>query len=221
MSGGGNQTSSQTAYARILQMILTRKIQGGEKLTEERLTDLLGVSRTPVREAIRRLADEGLVVVYPNRQSEVVILDEAAIQELGTVRMALDVLAAQLAVLNGSNADFMRLRKIADACYEAAKQGDIYERIRLDCDFHLMLTEIGLNSVLLTMQRQLYLKVQLVQAEKYIDVEDSLKKIEGHNSIIEALFSRNEERVIRTLQEHLASFYNVGFTPAVGLTLVN
>lgn len=215
MSGGGNQTSSQTAYARILQMILTRKIQGGEKLTEERLTDLLGVSRTPVREAIRRLADEGLVVVYPNRQSEVVILDEAAIQELGTVRMALDVLAAQLAVLNGSNADFMRLRKIADACYEAAKQGDIYERIRLDCDFHLMLTEIGLNSVLLTMQRQLYLKVQLVQAEKYIDVEDSLKKIEGHNSIIEALFSRNEERVVRALQEHLASFYNVGFTPAM------
>jgi DNA-binding GntR family transcriptional regulator len=215
MSGGGNPTSSQTAYARILQMILTRKIQGGEKLTEERLTDLLGVSRTPVREAIRRLADEGLVVVYPNRQSEVVTLDEAAIQELGTVRMALDVLAAQLAVLNGSNADFMRLRKIADACYEAAKQGDIYERIRLDCDFHLMLTEIGRNSVLLTMQRQLYLKVQLVQAEKYIDVEDSLKKIEGHNSIIEALFSRNEERVIRALQEHLASFYNVGFTPAM------
>jgi DNA-binding GntR family transcriptional regulator len=215
MSGGGNPTSSQTAYARILQMILTRKIQGGEKLTEERLTDLLGMSRTPVREAIRRLADEGLVVVYPNRQSEVVTLDEAAIQELGTVRMALDVLAAQLAVLNGSNADFMRLRKIADACYEAAKQGDIYERIRLDCDFHLMLTEIGRNSVLLTMQRQLYLKVQLVQAEKYIDVEDSLKKIEGHNSIIEALFSRNEERVIRALQEHLASFYNVGFTPAM------
>jgi DNA-binding GntR family transcriptional regulator len=215
MSGGGNPTSSQTAYARILQMILTRKIQGGEKLTEERLTDLLGVSRTPVREAIRRLANEGLVVVYPNRQSEVVTLDEAAIQELGTVRMALDVLAAQLAVLNGSNADFMRLRKIADACYEAAKQGDIYERIRLDCDFHLMLTEIGRNSVLLTMQRQLYLKVQLVQAEKYIDVEDSLKKIEGHNSIIEALFSRNEERVIRALQEHLASFYNVRFTPAM------
>ena len=156
-----------------------------------------------------------MVVVYPNRQSEVVTLDEAAIQELGTVRMALDVLAAQLAVLNGSNTDFMRLRKIADACYEAAKQGDIYERIRLDCDFHLMLTEIGRNSVLFTIQRQLYLKVQLVQAEKYIDVEDSLKKIEGHNSIIEALFSRNDERVIRALQEHLASFYNVGFTPAM------
>ena len=214
MSGDGNQTSAQTAYEQILQMILTRKIRSGEKLTEERLTDLLGVSRTPVREAIRKLADAGMVVVYPNRQSEVVTLNEAAIQELGTVRMALDVLAAQLAVLNGSNADFMRLRKIADACYEAAKQGDIYERIRLDCDFHLMLTEIGRNSVLLTMQRQLYLKVQLVQAEKYIDVEDSLKKIEGHNSIIETLFSRNEERVIRTLQEHLSSFYNVGFTPA-------
>ena len=45
MSGGGNQTSSQTAYAQILQMILTRKIQGGEKLTEERLTDLLNMSR--------------------------------------------------------------------------------------------------------------------------------------------------------------------------------
>ena len=65
MSEGGNQTSSQTAYQQILQMILTRKIRSGEKLTEERLTDLLGVSRTPSREAIRKLADEGMVVAYP------------------------------------------------------------------------------------------------------------------------------------------------------------
>jgi DNA-binding GntR family transcriptional regulator len=65
MSEGGNQTSSQTAYEQTLQMILTRKIRSGEKLTEERLTDLLGVSRTPVREAIRKLADEGMVVAYP------------------------------------------------------------------------------------------------------------------------------------------------------------
>lgn len=68
--------------------------------------------------------------------------------------------------------------------------------------------------------RHVYCDTLMTMAEKYIDVEDSLKKIKGHNSIIEALFSRNKERVIRALQEHLASFYNVGFTPVAGLTLV-
>ena len=215
MVSEGDTVLSETAYEQILQMILRQEIRCGEKIPEEKITQMLGMSRTPIREAIRRLANEGIVNLYPKRHAEVISFDEKAIKDVGLLRIALDTLAARLAILHGSNADFSQLKAIADACYQAARSGDLYRRIKLDCDFHLYMTEISGNQILLKVQKELYLKVQLIQAIKYTGIEESLKRVEGHFSILDGLFSRDEDIVVQSVYNHLASFYQIEATPSI------
>lgn len=221
MVSEGETVLSEIAYEQILQMILTQEIRCGEKIPEEKITQMLGMSRTPIREAIRRLANEGIVILYPKRHAEVICFDEKSIQDVGLLRIALDTLAAKLAILHGSNADFTQLQQIADACYQAAKSGDLYRRIKLDCDFHLFMTKISGNKILLKVQKELYLKVQLIQALKYTNIEESLKRVEGHFPIIDGLFSRDEKLVVQCVYNHLASFYQIEAAPSIYRLMAN
>ncbi len=209
MDKSENSILSEKVYRHVLEMILRKEINCGEKIPEERITQLLGVSRTPIREAMRRLSNDGIVNIFPKRFAEVVAFDEKSIKDLGIVRISLDILAAKLAITYGSNADFMRLNNLADLCSEAAKNGDIYSRIKYDCDFHLALTEISGNPILLKLQKELYLRVHLLQATRFTVIEDSLKGIEGHYLIVEGLLKRNQDEVIMRIQQHLAPFYGV------------
>jgi DNA-binding GntR family transcriptional regulator len=199
----------EVVYEYIKNMILEKQINCGERIPEEKIAKQLGVSRTPIREALRRLSNEGLINIYPNRFAEVITFDEKFVKELGVIRISLDTLAAQLAIHNGSNADFYKLKELADQCYEAAMKGDIANRIKTDYEFHLALSQIGGNTPLIKFQKELYLKVQLLQATKYVDVNDSLRKIEHHHQIVEKLMERDVDAVIKLIQKHLIEFYNI------------
>lgn len=200
---------SEQVHEYIKNMILKSEIKPGERIPEEKIAAQLGVSRTPIREALRVLAAQGLVRIYPNRFAEVVTLTPKEIQDLGVLRINLDSLAAQYAIQYGSNADFQKLKKISAECKAAAESGDIYNRIKKDCDFHIELTRIGKNDMLLKMQNELYLKIHLLQIAKYSDVEDSLKRIEHHEAIVEHLMQRNAEKVLECIYRHLSSFYDI------------
>ncbi len=213
MESSNKLVLSEKVYEHVLQMILKQEIKCGEKIPEEKITQMLGISRTPIREALRRLANDGIVNIFPKRYAEVITFDEESIKNLGIMRVSLDTLAGRLAINYGSNADFNMLKDIVDQCYEATKKGDVYSRIKFDCDFHLKLTEIASNPLLLKFQKQLYLQVHLFQATRYINIEDSLKKIEGHFEIIDALYKRDEEAVVKSIQNHLITFYNLGEIP--------
>ncbi len=208
-----NQVLSETVYQQVLDLIMTKRIQCGERISEERIAQMLGISRTPIREAMRRLSNEGIVNIYPKRYAEVVTIDETFIKDLGTVRITMDTLAALLAIDHGSNNDFLELKDIADKCMAAAQRGDINERIRLDSSFHTQLTEISGNPILVKMQKELYLKVSLVQVIKYKDIEDSVKRVEGHFAIIDALLKRDTRAVIKSIQDHLGAFYALDSIP--------
>ena len=200
---------SEQVYEQIRDMILKKEIAAGERIPEEKIALQSGVSRTPIREALRLLSNQGLVKLYPRKYAEVVTLTEKEIKELALLRINLDSLAVQLAIQNGSNADFMRLKQLADECDRAAEDGDVYNRIKLDCDFHIALTEIGGNELLIKIQKELYLKVHLVQANPYEGVEDSLHKISHHQEIIKGLMERDVDKVIHLIFTHLNTFYKL------------
>lgn len=210
-----NEVLSERVYQQVLDLIMTKSIKCGERIPEEKIAQMLGISRTPIREAMRRLSNEGIVNIYPKRYAEVVTIDDKLIKDLGTVRITMDTLAALLAIDHGSNSDFMELKRIADNCREAAVRGDINERIKLDSSFHTELTEISGNPILVKMQKELYLKVSLVQVIKYKDIEDSIKRVEGHYKIIDALLKRDTNAVIQSIQEHLGRFYSLTNIPQV------
>ena len=149
-------SQSDIAYRQIKEMIFHLELLPGTRVPELQIAAKLSISRTPIHDALRRLAAEGLVVIGPHRGATVTCFSEAEIREIGAIRMFQDILAAQLAAYYGSASDFARLDSLADACEEAAARGDVYGRIRLDIEFHMAISEISGNSHLVRQQYEIY-----------------------------------------------------------------
>jgi len=200
---------TEVVYEKIVNMIFKKELYCGEKIQEEKIAKILRVSRTPVREALRKLSSEGIVNIYPRRFSEVITLDDQYIKNLGLTRLFLDSLAIQLAILHGSNEDFLQLRELADQSFEAAKIGDTFNSIKKDCDFHLMLCKTGKNIILEKLQTVLYLKVRLVRTIRNKNIKENLKMVEAHYDILDKLFERNSREAVKCIQKHIVKFYNI------------
>ena len=203
------QKLGDTIYQSITEMILRQDIACGDRLAVDAISKKLGVSRTPVTEAVQRLAKEGIVRLYPHRSAEVVKFSRKEKTDLGLTRIALDTLAVQLAVRYGSDDEFDKLRSIAEQCLTVAQEGDIYNWIRLECEFHLGLARIGKNENLSKIMEDLYLKIRLVQFVSYVDSEVSLNMIRLHFDMIDKLKARDIDGVIGLIHTHLAYFYDL------------
>lgn len=205
-----NEVLGDFVYEHIKELILTQKIKCGERINEQKIEEDLGVSRTPVREAVRRLSNEGIVKLVPNRFTEVITFDENSIKELGIVRITMDCLSAQLAIQNGSNRDFDELKSLSEKCEQAHQNNDWYEQIKYDSQFHLKLVEISGNDLLINLQKNMVLKTRLLQTEQLQDVANgTICDIAQHKDILNALYDRNLNTVLDATMSHLAPFYHL------------
>lgn len=200
---------SEPIYENILHLIMTKQLMPGEKIQETRLAQDFNISRTPVRDAIRKLSNDGLVEIFPNRFAQVQQFTEASITEVGTLRISLDVMAVKLAGLFGSCADYLGLIQVAEECTKAFEAGDGEKRRQLDCEFHLKLAEISRNSLLLKFQRELCLKVQFIMLHYPQTVSDEMGHLRQHYEIAEALMDHDETRATNLIVAHLTSFYGL------------
>jgi DNA-binding GntR family transcriptional regulator len=200
---------SQQSYEQIKKMILHLEIKPGERIPEEKISEIVNGSRTPVREALRKLGDEGLVTIYPGRYSEVTYYNKETIKAIGELRLAQDLLSCQLAIRHGSNSDFAMLKQVSEECEMSAKKGDVYERIAFDLKFHLEIAKIGKNELLIQNQDKLYLKIHLIQISKYTNIDDSISQIKKHKDIIHALYERDYKKMKTLVCEHLEEFYDI------------
>jgi DNA-binding GntR family transcriptional regulator len=121
----------------------------------------------------------------------------------------MDILSVQLAAYYGSAADFDHLNQLADACEYMAASGDIYGRIRTDCEFHLAITKISNNSLLIRQQHALYQQIHLIQISKYTDIAHSLLQIHHHKPIVVAIRSGNIEKTTSLLCQHYKNFHQI------------
>lgn len=195
-------------YEKLWEKILTRQIKCGEKIQEQSLEKELGISRTPVREAVRRLSDDGIVQIFPNRHAEVIAFDQRMIHDLGMVRVTMDCLAGQLAIQNGSNRDFDELKDISEQCEQAKKEKQLIRQIRLDSQFHMKLAEICENQVLIGTHRSLMLRTELLQSTM-LDTGAVHDDVEGHRAILNALYDRDLSAVMQSICRHLCPFYGL------------
>ena len=202
------------AYETLKNMILSQQIKPGEHIPEIKLANQLGISRTPMREAIKRLAADGIVTMYPNRYAEVTVFREGWLQEVGIIRLALDTVAAHLSIHYGSNYDFSIMDRYNEACRQAAKDGHMAERIKMNCMFHLELSRISKNEELYKMQEKLYMKLEFVQACNYSYVNPETEQYRQHKEMIEALYARDEKRLVDLLTAHDSNFHRLGDNPA-------
>src|SRR5438128_5250203 len=136
-----NVTLWQRAYEYLREEILSERLQPGTELQEVALSQELGVSRGPIREAISRLAAEGLVTVRPRRGAVVRLLSKEEFLELYQVREALEIMAVSLAVPRLGADDFAALQALIDTMGKHAERGEITEFFEANVAFHAYLLE--------------------------------------------------------------------------------
>lgn len=204
-----NTLLRQTAYEYILDLIMTQQLLPNDRVPEAAVAQKFQISRTPVRDAMQQLANEGLLEIFPNRFVQVKEYSADDIVDIGALRLAMDTLSVKLASLFGSRADFMKLDEIAIECEEASQSGDFKLRRELDCKFHLFLAEISRNHLLIKFQKELYLRVQYIMLCYPNEAEQETEHIDQHHQIAQALIGNNLDEALRLIREHLTSFYNL------------
>lgn len=202
------------AYEELKNLILSQHLKPGDHIPEIKLAAQLGISRTPMREAIKRLAADGIVTMYPNRYAEVTVFQPEWLQEIGIIRLSLDTVAAHLSILYGSNYDFSIMAEYNERCHRAAQEGNMAERIKMNCMFHLELSRISKNEELYKIQQNLYMKLEFAQACNYNFVNPEPEQYRQHNEMIRALFDRDEKRLVDLLTAHDSNFHKLEQSPA-------
>jgi DNA-binding GntR family transcriptional regulator len=134
---GSDHASLAEQVARELrQAILTRRRKPGDRLVEDRLSEEMGVSRVPIREALRVLAAEGLVEVQPRRGASVAKVSPEVARDLVEVRATLEGLNARLAARHHEDAIVAELRRVLEAGNAAARSRNLDDLVRLNGAFH-------------------------------------------------------------------------------------
>ncbi|MBI5724706.1 MAG: GntR family transcriptional regulator [Planctomycetes bacterium] len=193
---------AEQIYQKLKGMILSGKLKAGQHIAEESLTELFGVSRTPIREALRRLSEYGLVRIKPRSRVEVILLTESEAHDVMEVRSALEKLAVRLASRNAGADDLKNLRAIAGQCHKHLAAGDIGRTFETDSRFHLELARLGGNGVLLQSLDRLDAFVQLVRLVHCQSAQTISSALAMHDGLIEALAAGDVDRAMEIAERH-------------------
>ncbi|MFD9893016.1 GntR family transcriptional regulator [Amycolatopsis sp. NPDC059027] len=179
--------------------ILTGRLRPGDRLVERELAEDLGVSRVPVREAIRSLEAEGFLAVQSPRRVVVRQLARVDVEELFDVREALEGLAAGLAAERATPADLKRLERALEAAAKATVRGDGTRIAALNVRFHDEIVAIAGNTLLSTVLQPLEGRLRWLtsQNEHWADL------LGEHRRLYEAIASGDAERARTTAAEHV------------------
>ncbi|MCK0207708.1 GntR family transcriptional regulator [Starkeya koreensis] len=187
---------------RLRQMIIRCELAPGERFTEHTLVEKFGVSRTPLREALKILASEGLVEMRPHRGSSVAPISIEEISQTFAVLGALEEMAGPLICDRVSNVDIARLDAIKDEMSSRRDATDRNSYFELNVAFHQSMIALGGNVVLSATYNQLFGKLQRA---RYLVNDDRNRWSESareHDWIMEALRQRDGAELSKRLKEH-------------------
>jgi len=187
----------------LFQRIVSGSLEPGERLTEEGVAAGLGVSRTPVREAVKRLAEMGLLVVRPRSGLEVVAVSEKDVREVTDLRRELEAFALRLAMARLTAADVRKLEQIQAGCEKLLDAGHRLAVFREDSRLHLAIAGMSGNRHLADMLRRLDAKVQLCRMFMCLDDGKVAVDVRFHRRILAAMKREDAARAEALLREHI------------------
>lgn len=200
---------SQSVYLYLADQIMSGALKPGEKVSEAAVAESYGISRTPVRDAMRRLDNEGIMQIFPKRFAQVSAYTEDDVREVGYMRLTLDQMAVRLAMRFGNMSDFDALEQVADDCLKAYRSGDRMRRTALDAQFHMQLAEIARNSLLLKFQAEINVRVQFILTYYRTDWVNEESHLYQHNELVACLRGHDLERGLQLVSDHLVKFYGL------------
>ena len=183
--------------------ILTGELNPGERLLEIQLANQLGVSRTPIREAIRKLELEGLVIMMPRRGAEVAQITEKGLRDVLEVRRALDALCTELACDRITEEEKQRLRDACDEFEKATATGDATVIAAADVALHDIIVEATRNQRLIQLINNLSEQMYRYRFEYIKDENQHNNLVEEHRMIYESIVRCDKEGAAKAAKLHI------------------
>jgi len=193
------EPESDRVVRRLRDEIIDGVRRPGERLVERDLADELGVSRVPIRDALRALVADGLVTPRPRSWAVVREFTAGDLADLNEVRSAIEPLVFKLAAIRRTTDGLHRLRAIVDDEIAAAERADAARARRAAADFHEAVTELAANDLLVQMQRPLRSRLRWLLGQH----GDLLAVAEEHRELYRAIADRDVRRVQVLVGEHL------------------
>jgi DNA-binding GntR family transcriptional regulator len=193
-------------------MILTGRRKPGDRLVEDKLSVELGVSRVPIREALRTLAAEGLVDLPPRRGASVAAISVEVARDLVEVRATLEGLNARLAARHHESPIIAELEQVLNEGNRAARSGNADDLVRLNGAFHDKLAEAGRNGILWDIMRTLRERTGLVFAAN--TAARSHEDWDEHSRILAAVIDGDEELAALLAARHVHQAAEAAFAAA-------
>ena len=185
------------------QAILRGELKPGERLMEIQLANKLGVSRTPIREAIRKLELEGLVLMIPRKGAEVAEITEKNMRDVLEVRKALEELAVQLACEKITDEEIEEMKKAAEEFRMILKNKDITEIAEADVRFHDIIYMATDNQKLILLLNNLREQMYRYRLEYIKDADKRQILLVEHDYILKAIRSRHVAEAKKAIREHI------------------
>jgi DNA-binding GntR family transcriptional regulator len=215
----GAGMDSFRAYNYLESAILTGRLKPRERLVEQELAEQLKMSRTPIREALRRLGERGLVRILPRRGAVVSDISPAEVENIYVVRSALEGLAARLAADHITPEEIQRVQELETAHAQQATEGDVRALMVVNDQFHDAIYGAVRNACLLDMIQQLRRQIHTVRFNAWAQPERIARSLAEHRQMMEALNRRDGDGLARLTEEHLrvakeSYLFHLGAQPA-------
>ena len=187
---------------RLYEMIVDGTLAAGNKVPERALCETFGVSRTPLREALKVLAAEGLVSLEPNRGAWVTQISLKELEEVFPVMGVLEALSGELACQRITDKQANNLRRLVEEEHEAYERGERSTWIRKSGEFHMALAHVAGNDTLTTYMKELVTRTSLTIAQYEAPGKNTCTH-HDHIDLIDAISSGDEEKAVVLMNRHL------------------
>jgi DNA-binding GntR family transcriptional regulator len=194
------------AYERIKHLIITLRLRPGEYVNEAQVSDILGLGRTPIHQALNRLTLEGMVEVIPRKGIIVKGISLNDVLEITDVRLINEVYCARLAAERAMDSDIRDISRIVDESGKALPLADVERQMMLDRDFHIALSRAANNRVLTNLLTNLHDQSLRFWFISLREREHHLAVHKEHLAILKAIEAHNADAAERAIRTHIDSF---------------
>lgn len=196
---------SDQIFGHIKKLILSGELAAGERVPEARIGELFGVSRTPMREALRRLEQYGLIRIKPRSYAEVVTMEAEEIDQIAEVRSHVEALSARLLARRATEQDCSVLARLAGECEELLQSGDMAAAFERDSEFHLEVAERCGNPYVFEIMQRLDSRIQLSRLVRCGTQDHVARALKVHHALVDAFRHHAVEEAVSIMGEHVQS----------------
>lgn len=206
------QTLSEQVFNTLKEAIVAGELPQGSKITEDELAKKYGISRGPLREAIRRLEGLRLLVRKPHAGTRVVTLTHSMMEEIYTIREALEGMSARLAATRMSDSEIKELHQLLASHKSSIEEseGKEYFQREGDLDFHFCIARASNNEWLMQLlSNELYQLLRMCRHRSSQTPERPIKALNEHQQIVDAIANHDPELAELLMRRHISGAWNI------------